>query len=235
MQVLNKMRMLRNQEGGSPGGGAAPPASPPSTPATPPAQGAGASSSDIDAKLDAKFEAFHGRIFADLRKANVFGKGKEPEPAPARPPEGGASAGALSRDDVTKMLERRDALHGAMSGVAIPEGARQRMLRAFEQERPDDPGAWAKGYIADFGLDKQTPGAAPAGTSNPSPPKPPPGPPASGGGGVPPPSNVTDDTPIWKWPQADVEHLRRTKGPAEVLKRYRESMRQVGRIRVRNY
>jgi hypothetical protein len=172
-------------------------------------------------------------MFADLRKAGVFGKGKEPEPsaAPPKPPEGGATATGLSHGDVTKILERRDALHGAMSGVTMPEGARQRMLRAFEAEAPDDPGAWAKGYLADFGL---AAGAAPAGTNNPAPPRPT-GPPASGGGGVPPPSTVTDDTPIWKYSKADIEHLVRTKGPAEVLKRYRDSLRNVGRIRVRNY
>lgn len=162
-----RLRMLRNQEGASPGGGAPP--VPPAQPATPPTPPQAQGGVIPNAELVSVLKEFRDGIFADLRKAGAFGKqGKDPETPVPKPPEGSTPSTGLSRDDVSKMLARRDALHGAMSGVTMPDGARRRMLSAFEAENPDDPTAWVNTYVADFGFQRSgSAAAAGAGTQPP--------------------------------------------------------------------
>ena len=200
---LQRFKGLRNEEGGSPGGGSIPPngAPPPSNP-PPPAQGS--NQPDIAAIVKSvvteTFGELKNGLFADLRKSGALGKGKDDkDPGGSGAPAAGAnppaatqqqnpSPTALSAEDVNRMMERRDALHSAIPSH-IPVGARQRMLKDFARDNPDDPVVWAKGYLSDFGLDKpngspanpppqqnQPPNQNSAASNAPPPPAPPPAP-----------------------------------------------------------
>lgn len=161
-----RLRILRNQEGASPGGGAVPPpgAAPSTTTPPVPAQGASAASAAtfdpamvkaiVDAVVPAVSQQVHDRVFADARRAGLVGS-KVKAPAPAATGDGTAPSPASSVN--LRPLDRAI----ANSGRKLDELAYGRMERSFIDEQPEDATAWVNQYFEGFGGTSPAP-AAPA-------------------------------------------------------------------------
>jgi hypothetical protein len=204
-----KLRILRNQEGSSPGNGAAP-QPPAQTPAEPQAQGA--------AQLDARklAEEVRNSVFAEMRKAGLLGKRADEQPAttPATPP---AQASPQPVDTQT-LIARERAFSRAMagSGRQMSDAQVARMERAYEAEAPPDPAGWVKGYLADmFGTASGT-----ITTPGPS------GPPRSDHGSPAPVSTNADTIDPWRLSEDQVREMVRRDGMAAVGKMASARMRR---------
>ncbi len=127
------------------------------------------------------------------------------------------------------MIERHDALSGALDGVQLPAGARARIRREFDRDAPPDIAQWVDGYLSDFGISR-------GGGAQPSNPSRPPGPPVSGNGAPPPPPSLgtSEDTPLWNLSPEERAHIVKTKGPQYFRERYYAGLKGA-RVRVRNY
>lgn len=197
---------------------------------TPPPQANGTAPSgvtieQIKSLLDDHAKTVHDGVFAKLRKAGVFEDEKKPDEP--KPPAGNTSAASLTAEDVDRMMARRDALHGAIAGVKMPDAARSRMLDAFAREKPDDVSGWAKKFLGDFGF-------ASAPTNGSSTVTPPNGPPASNLGSPASPTVPTEDTPLWRLSEADRNALLKQKGGKWFREKYYADLRGT-RVKVRNY
>lgn len=203
---------------GAPAGGA-------TTQPNPQAQGGapqGVTLEQLKSLLDDHGTKVHNAIFAEIRKAGVF-EGKEPKDSKDSKP---GAPSALTADDVSQMMARRDTLHGAIASVKIPEGARQRMLGDFARENPADVGGWAKKYCEDYGF--MSSAATPPAPASPT------GPPMSNLGSPAGPTTITEDTPLWRMSESDRAQLLKQKGHTWFRQKYYADLRQT-RVKVRNY
>jgi hypothetical protein len=97
-------------------------------------------------------------VLGEARRAGVFKGGKEkgggvdPPESQTQTTQTGTGEQPLTHAAVAKMLERRDALHQALSGTSLSAGAHARIVRDMERDAPEDVGAWAKVYLSDFGV-----------------------------------------------------------------------------------
>jgi hypothetical protein len=196
---------------------------------TPPAQAngnapVGVSIEQITGLLDSHAKKVHDGVFAQLRKAGVLDDETKPD---GKPPAGSPPASSLTADDVDRMMARRDALHGAIAGAKLPDGARQRMLDAFAREKPDDVGGWAKKFLTDFGFGT----SAPTTGSSPAPQG---GLPSSNLGSPANPTVPTEDTPLWRLSETDRAALLKQKGGAWFRQKYYADLRGTT-VKARNY
>jgi hypothetical protein len=151
-----RLRMLRNQEGASPGGGASPAVPAATTETTPQAQGAGSASNDLASTL----KEFRNGLFADVRGMVEKIVEQKTKGAPAatptpRPPEGGGQASSstgLTTEEVNRLMTRRDSLADAIAGY--PEATRSFLRDKFAKENPEDVSAWVTGYASAFGIQR---------------------------------------------------------------------------------
>lgn len=227
-------KMLMNAQDSSPGGGAAPGAS---SAASPPAQGA-ATEQTQEITMEAikgLFSEFRNGMFADTRKMveGMIGKpGRGAAAAPASSSSHGSGSeagggGTFTAEHVTELMNRRDALNGALGGVRLSDGARARLIRAFEAEKPEDPAQWARQYLSDFGLSQQQEGGGANTTqSRAATAASPPGRPVSDAG-APSSPKVTEDTPLLRMSPEDRAHLIKTKGYTWFRQRLQQEMRGV--------
>lgn len=167
-------RILRNEEGGSPGGGTAPPA-PPTPPSDPGTPAPAAPVIPVDALKSAVAEALTGAlpklrdgIFADLRKSGALRKDPESPPPAAAP----ASTG-LSAADVEAMLERERVITARATKHNLGDAAVRRLKASLTGVSPENFATEADSFLADLGLVKAptaaTPAPTPAQPSNPQP------------------------------------------------------------------
>lgn len=228
-------KMLMNAQDSSPGGGAAQGAS---SVSSPPAQGA-ATEQTQEVTLETikgLFSEFRNGMFADTRKMveGMIGKpGRGAAAAPASSSshgsgsEAGGGGGTFTAEHVTELMNRRDALNGALGGVRLSDGARARLLRAFDAEKPEDPAQWARQYLSDFGLSQQQEGGGANTTqSRAATAASPPGRPVSDAG-APSSPKVTEDTPLLRMSPEDRAHLIKTKGYTWFRQRLQQEMRGV--------
>ena len=149
-------RILRNQEGGSPGGGAEPPA-----PAAPTAQTQGTQQAApldianvvkdvVGEALAAAMPKLRDGIFADLRRDGAFKKGKD-EPAQTASP---APAGSLSMADVEAMLERERVITARATRHDLSDAQIRRMKAALSGVEASQFASEADAFLNDLGLAK---------------------------------------------------------------------------------
>lgn len=229
-------KMLMNAQDSSPGGGAATGAS---SAASPPAQGAATEQTPVTFEaIKGMFSEFRNGMFADTRKMvegmiGKPGRGAAAAPASSSSHGSGSEAGERGGEALTteqrfsEILNRRDALHGAIGGVKLSDGARARLFRAFEAEKPEDPAQWARQYLSDFGLSQQQEGGGANTTqSRAATAASPPGRPVSDAG-APSSPKVTEDTPLLRMSPEDRAHLIKTKGYTWFRQRLQQEMRGV--------
>lgn len=150
-------RILRNQEGTSPGGGAPPAPADPSAQsgaqAAAPAISADALKSAVSEALTAVLPDLRNGIFADLRKAGAFTKGKaEAEPVATPSPGPAPAQTGLSMADVEAMLERERVITARATKYDLGEGAIRRMKSALSGVAPDQLATEADAFVSDLGL-----------------------------------------------------------------------------------
>lgn len=203
-----KLRILRNQEGSSPGSGAPP--SPAPTPAEPQAQGA----ASVDVRKIA--DEVRNSVFAEMRKAGMLGKRADEQPAttPATPPAQAPSPPV----DTQTLIARERAFSRAMasSGRQMSDAQVARMERAYEAEAPQNPAEWVKGYLADMF------GTASNATTTPGPS----GPPRSDHGSPAPVSTSPDTIDPWRLSEDQVREMVRRDGMAAVGKMASQRIRR---------
>jgi hypothetical protein len=155
-----------NEVDGSSGNGApAPPPAPAESAAAPPTPAPAAVTLDQVKSLMAEtLNGFKNAMFADMRKAGALGKDKPAEPpAPAPAPSAAAPASpGLTMDEVKAIVARDRALTLAAAEHKLTPQQVARMTSALDAEKPEDPGTWAKTYLADMGLARTAEQSTPA-------------------------------------------------------------------------
>ena len=204
---LRRILMNAHPTDGAPGGQ---PSTGTGAPAAP-AQGASNAAEPSQAEqlkslLTPMLADFRNGIFADLRKAGALGKGAKADdgqPAATTPQP------ASTADEVQSIVTRERAFNRAISSVQLTDAQFSRMERAFQLEKPEDPGAWVRDYVADLGVGKQSAlGAQPP--TNPA--VNPATPPASAGGAPAPLPAASHQAEPWRHSKDDVAALIREHG-----------------------
>jgi hypothetical protein len=163
-------------------------------------------------------------MFANMRKMveGIVSKApvsQEPQ-AKAKTPESSSNPDVVTRDELSKTLERRDSFHRAARNFRLSDGALSRMQRDFERDRPEDAATWVQAYVSDFGLA--------GGTETKPPATPRSGPPASDGGAPAPVTVPSDEIEPWRLSESDVAALIRRDGfvaaGAQLRKQFRSSL-----------
>jgi hypothetical protein len=153
-------RILRNEEGASPGGGAVPPAPvEPQAQAEPPVTMSALKELLGTLKTEIVTEAKNG-VNADLRRAGVFKKTKDDEPPPSAAAAAPATTG-LSAAEVQAMLKRdRVVTTRSMKHELDPAKVRwlESALQGVEPERLDEV---ADSFLNELGLAKAAANTAP--------------------------------------------------------------------------
>lgn len=220
LHSLSKFLMNAQANGGSPGGAPPPAGTPPAgtTPADPQAQAGQAQPGMSLAELRAELKTFRDSVFADTRKMVEGITDRARGQAGATPPAG-AAAGAqgqppapMAPADVQQIIARHSAFTRAVTGVTLSDGQLSRMEKAFQLEAPEDVTAWAKSYLADFGLDKTSGAAGAAGQTTTTQQTQSRTPPASDAGGAAAPPPNLEGVSLLKMSEADRAHLIREKG-----------------------
>lgn len=178
---IKSYRILRNQEGASPGGGAVPPA-----PADPATNGSGQPAFSLDdikaavaqtvaTTVAEKFAEQSNGLFANLRKAGVLKQDKPEEP---KQPQPTAPSAALSMADVEAMLERERVITARATKHDLNDAQIRRMKAALSGVSADRFADEADAFLSDLGLAKTTTPPATVNTqqapaATPAPPTPP--------------------------------------------------------------
>jgi hypothetical protein len=154
-------RILMTEEGSSPGGGAAPPASAePQAQAEPPITMAALKELLGTLKAEIVSDAKNG-VNADLRRAGVFKKAAEHEPAATTqqpPPTGSAPASSgLSAADVEAMLDRERVITARKYEYGLSDAQVRRMKSALTGVTGDLVSSEADAFLNDLGIAKATP------------------------------------------------------------------------------
>lgn len=153
-------RILRNEEGASPGGGAVPPApvAEPQAQADAPVTMTALKELLGTLKTEIVTEAKNG-VNADLRRAGVFKK-QEPAvetpatPVPAKNPGTPNAAAGLSLADVEAMLERERVITSRATEHKLSDAQIRRMKSALSGVTPDAFATEADAFLNDLGLVK---------------------------------------------------------------------------------
>lgn len=143
--MYQRLHHLMVPEDASPGSGGG--AVPPSTP-EPQAQGAPAAVSRDE--LAQMLDGFKNGLFADLRKAGVFGGKKEQEAE--RPKAKSDQPPPQQQQDVDQAMSRQRAFDRALRGTNLSDDAAAMMERAFRADAPEDVAGWVKTFLGAFGL-----------------------------------------------------------------------------------
>lgn len=148
-------------------------------------------------------------LFAELRRNGQLSEKKPKPTTPSNDPPPPVNFRALDR---------------AVANRNLSESAYARIEKAFASENPDNVGEWVKDYFEGFGI--TTPNAAPTGAAPPnaSPNNPIP---ASAGSPPPAPRTPVDEQKIIGLPEAEVQHLVKTKGAKWVAAKYRQELAAV--------
>lgn len=224
-----KLRILRNQEGASPGGGAAPP--PAQQPTTPPAQGAAPLTRD---DLKSFADDVRNGVFAELRRSGVLAD-KPKAKAAAKDDETPNGTTAQPAAD-PRRFDRTMVRLGI--GPKLSERQMMALERDFLADNPSDPDAFIKQWASDFGIALEQPkpaGTAAAGAQQ------------QGQGqaqqqtvtqpitarGAPPPSQVpVEEVNLWTCSQADRDAYANKHGASKYFERLREQGKNV-KVKVR--
>lgn len=235
MHKLNWLsHVLRAPDDGTGGGGGV---TPPNDPPNGQAQGQdpnpliGQLSSLIEEKLGSFKDSMHADIRRQIDGMSNRGKGSgsKPTPDPTPPQPQPDPTPGLTREDIRSVVASERAIQSAMASAGLSEGARGRMLRAFEAESPKDPAAWAKEYLSDFGLGDKTEGAT--GTPAPTTAQ---GAAVTNTGAPAQPTTVNEDTPLWRLSESDRAALIAQKGRHWFRQKYREQLKNT-KVQVRNF
>lgn len=153
-----KRPILRNEEGASPGGGAAQPVE---TPAEPQAQGDApvtmSALKGLLAGLSGEIAAqVKNGVHADLRRAGVYDKPKDPPPAApvAKTTEPSTATASDPKAEFQQILTRQRAFDRVAASAGLSDRQLARMEESFQALNPPDPAEWARGYLEDLGLGK---------------------------------------------------------------------------------
>ena len=160
MRINHTKRIFMNEADSSPGNGA--PAAPPD-PAEPQAQAAPAPDlsqlvsqivTQVTATVEERLAAQENKIFANLRKAGALGKDKtEPtQTASTAPASAPPAPAATSADEVRAIIARERAITFAAVENKLTTQQIARITSAIEAEKPDEPAAWVKSFLADMGI-----------------------------------------------------------------------------------
>lgn len=206
-------RILMNAADASTGSGGAPqPAVPPEAPAQP------APVTVDDATRKAIVADAANSFFAEARRLGLLNEKKSNTPAPKSTTTGDPPAQQTSVN--LRSLDRAI----ARAGRTLSESAYARVESAFASETPSNVEDWLKDYFEGLGITAPNTGApsgAPPGTNPTN------AIPASNGSPPPPPKSPVEERKLIGMPQADVEHLVRTKGVKWFRDRLTAEMRNV--------
>jgi hypothetical protein len=157
-------RILRNQEGASPGGGTTPiapvdPAAQTGTQAAAPAIPVDALKGVVTEVMAAMMPDLRNGLFADFRKAGAFKQEKSAEPsngttASTQTPGAPTAAAGLSMADVEAMLERERVITARATKHDLSDAQIRRMKSALAGVPADQFASEADAFLSDLGLVK---------------------------------------------------------------------------------
>jgi hypothetical protein len=194
--MWHRLKILMNEQDGSPGGGGSSGSPPPSD-----AQAQGQSGEPLTLEaIKALLTEHKNSVEANTRRIAEGIAGKRSRSEPRQGTE--TNAAPAPEPDMFKFLQSTRRLDVSDAQIALME-------KAYRAQRPEDPDGWVAEYVEAFGIGKPGDGARNQTSSGPAPA---PRPPVTAGGSPAASTTVTEDTPLFEMTNADRQRLIRDKG-----------------------